>query len=109
MDLIQFRSGKGEKAIDGHVSDTRHTEGGKSLIKAEGAKEGNTWVVVFERELAAKGPGDHAIVPGKVYNFGIAVHEDHSAARYHYVSLGYQFGLDKPVPEVKNYINVVKQ
>ena len=79
------------------------------LLKADGAKDGNSWVVVFERDLAAKGPGDHAIEAGKVYNFGIAIHEDHSAARYHYVSLGYQFGLDKPVPEIKNYINVVKQ
>ena len=30
-------------------------------------------------------------------------------ARFHYVSLGYQFGLDKPNPGVKNYIDVQKQ
>jgi hypothetical protein len=44
-----------------------------------------------------------------VYNFGIAIHEDHTNARFHYVSLGYQFGLDKAMPDVKNYINVTKQ
>jgi hypothetical protein len=109
MDLIQFRSGKGEKAVDGHVSDARHMEGGKSLLKAEGKKEGNNWVVVFERELAAKGSGDHTITADKIYNFGLAVHEDYTNARFHYVSLGYQFGLDKAIPEVKNHINVVKQ
>lgn len=109
MDLIQFRSGKGEKPVDGHVSDARHMEGGKSLVKAEGKKEGNNWVVTFERELAAKGAGDHAISADKIYNFGIAIHEDHTNARFHYVSLGYQFGLDKAVPEVKSHINVVKQ
>lgn len=109
MDLIQYRSGKGEKAADGHVGETREMEGGKSLIKAEGKKEGNKWTVVFERSLAATAKGDHAIVPGKVYNFGFAIHEDFTNARFHYVSLGYQFGLDQAAPGVKNYINVSKQ
>jgi hypothetical protein len=109
MDLIQYRSGKGEKAVDGHVASSREMEGGKSLIKAEGKKEGNKWVVTFERSLAGAGKGDHTIAAGKVYNFGFAIHEDYTNARFHYVSLGYQFGLDKALPDVKNYINVIKQ
>lgn len=109
MDLIQYRSGKGEKSVDGYVADSREMEGGKSLIKAEGKKEGNKWVVTFERSLAGLGKGDHTIVAGKVYNFGFAIHEDFTNARFHYVSLGYQFGLDKAMPEVKNYVNVIKQ
>jgi hypothetical protein len=109
MDLIQFRSGKGEKAVDGWIDSERHMEGGKSLVKAEGKKDGNKWVVTFERDLAAKGKGDHAIVADKVYNFGFAIHEDYTNARYHYVSLGYQFGLDKENKDVKNYLNVQKQ
>ena len=109
MDLMQWRSGKGEKPVDGYVDSERHMDGGKSLLKAEGKKQGDKWVVTFERELAGKGKGDHAIAAGKVYNFGFAVHEDYTNARYHYVSLGYQFGLDKPSPEVKNYIDVQKQ
>ncbi|MBI4742799.1 MAG: hypothetical protein HY777_14915 [Betaproteobacteria bacterium] len=108
MDLIQFRSGKGEKPVDGYVTDARHMEGGKGLVKAEGKKEGNKWVVTFERSLAGGGKGDHAITADKVYNFGFAIHEDFTNARFHYVSLGYQFGLDKTGTE-KNYINVVKQ
>lgn len=108
MDLIQYRSGKGEKAADGHVADSREMEGGKSLIKAEGKKEGAKWVVTFERALAGLGKGDHSIGAGKVYNFGFAIHEDYTTARYHYVSLGYQFGLDKPMPDVKNYVSVSK-
>jgi hypothetical protein len=108
MDLLQFRSGKGEKPVDGHVADKRVMEGGKGLINAEGKKEGNKWVVTFERQLSGGGTGDHAIVAGKQYNFGIAIHEDHANARYHYVSLGYQFALDEQGPE-KNQINVVKQ
>jgi cytochrome c-type protein NapC len=109
MDLIQFRSGKGEKAADGWVDTERHMDGGKAGFKAEGRKEGNSWVVVFERELAGKGKGDHTLDADKVYNFGFAIHEDYTNARYHYVSLGYQFGLNKDNPGVKNYINVQKQ
>ena len=107
-DLMQFRSGKGEKPVDGYVADKRVMEGGKSLVAAEGKKEGDKWVVTFERELAAKGTGDHTIAAGKMYNFGVAIHEDYSSARYHYVSLGYQFALDEQGKE-KNQINVVKQ
>jgi len=109
MDLIQFRSGKGQSPVDGWVDSERHMEGGKSQLKAEGKKEGNKWVVIFERNMAGGGKGDHAIVADKVYNFGFAIHEDYTNARFHYVSLGYQFGLDKPNPGVKNYIDVQKQ
>jgi len=107
MDLMQWR--KGEKSVDGYVDTERHMDGGQSLIKADGKKTGSKWVVTFERELAGKGKGDHSIVAGKTYNFGFAVHENFAGARFHYVSLGYQFGLDKDNKEVKNYINVQKQ
>ena len=110
MDLLQYRSGKGEKQVDGWIDSTRHMDGGKTQFKAEGKKEGNKWVVLMERTLAAAGgKGDHAIAPEKTYYFGFAIHEDFSNARYHYVSLGYQFGLDKDDPATKNYINVQKQ
>jgi len=105
-DLMQFRSG--EKAVDGHIIDKRVMDGGKSLVKAEGKKEGNKWVVTFERELAGKGPGDHTIAPGKMYNFGVAIHEDHSSGRLHYLSFNYQFELDNKGKE-KYQLNVAKQ
>jgi nitrate/TMAO reductase-like tetraheme cytochrome c subunit len=109
MDLIQYRSGKGQGPADGWVDSERHMSGGKSQLKAEGKKEGNKWVVIFERALAGGGKGDHSITADKVYNFGFAIHEDFTNARFHYVSLGYQFGLDKANPSVKNYIDVQKQ
>jgi hypothetical protein len=108
-DLLQFRSGKGEKPVDGYVASQRVMEGGKGLVNAAGVKEGNKWVVTFERSLAGGGTGDHVIAPGKIYNFGFAIHEDFTEARYHYVSLGYQFGLDKNVEGVKSHYNVTKQ
>lgn len=107
-DYIQFRSGKGEPMIDGYIAEDRVREGGKSLIKAEGKKEGNKWVVTFERDLAGKGKGDHTIAPGKMYNFGVALHEGGANYRYHHVSLGYQFALDEKGKE-KNQLNVAKQ
>lgn len=109
LDLIQWRSGKGEKPADGYVTDKRVMEGGKGLVKAEGKKEGNKWIVTFTRALAGGGTGDHKIEPGKIYNFGFGLHDGGSEARYHYVSLNYQFGLDKTVEGVKYYYNVMKQ
>jgi hypothetical protein len=106
MDLIQYRSGRGEKPIDGYVDSERHMDGGSSLVAAEGTKLEGKWIVTFERELAGRGKGDHDIVANKIYNFGFAIHEDYAAARYHYVSLGYRFGLDQARPEFRNYINV---
>lgn len=94
MDLIQVRSAKGEKAVDGYVLDSRHMDGGKSLVKGEAKKEGNHWVVSIERELAGLGKGDHTIAEGKLYNLGFAIHDDYTNARFHHVSLGYTLGLD---------------
>ena len=107
MDLLQYRSGG--SPIDGWIDSERHMSGGKALLKADGKKEGNKWVVIFEREMAGGGKGDHTISTDKVYNFGFAIHEDFTNARYHYVSLGYQFALDKDAERQKNYINVQKQ
>ena len=90
-DLLQWTS-KGGK-FDGYVADKRVMEGGKALIDAKGEKKGDEWVVVFTRKLAG-GEGDIALASGKTYNFGFAIHDDHTAGRYHHVSLGYTLGLD---------------
>ncbi len=90
-DLIQWTS-KGAKH-DGYVADKRVMDGGKALIEAKGEKKGDEWVVTFTRKLAG-GEGDIALAPGKVYNFGFAIHDDHTHGRFHHVSLGYTLGLD---------------
>jgi len=105
MDLMQFRSGKGEKPVDGYVLDARYMSGGKGLVRAEGRKEGNKWVVEMERVLAGGGRGDHKLVKGKQYNIGIAIHEDYTSARFHHVSLGYTLGLE----DEKAFFNAVKR
>lgn len=102
-DLIQFKSGKGAKPMDGYVADKRVMEGGKALVSAEGKQAGDNWTVVFTRKLSG-GDGDIAMQAGKVYNFGFAIHDDHTIGRFHHVSLGYTLGLD-----AKADITAVKQ
>lgn len=83
-ELMQWRSAKGAKAVDGSVTDKRSMEGGTANVKAEGSKNGDTWTVTFTR----KNPGE-----GKVVPFGVAIHADHATGRFHHVSLGYKLGI----------------
>jgi hypothetical protein len=83
-ELMQWKSAKGAKAVDGSVTDSRKMEGGSAGVKAEGAKSGDAYTVTFTR----KNPGE-----GKVVPFGIAIHADHSTGRFHHVSLGYTLGI----------------
>ncbi|CAG1011401.1 Cytochrome c-552 [Burkholderiales bacterium] len=91
-DLIQWTS-KGGKH-DGYVADKRVMDGGKALVEAKGEKKGDEWVVTFTRKLAGGGEGDITLAAGKTYNFGFAIHDDHTSGRYHHVSLGYTLGID---------------
>jgi hypothetical protein len=34
------------------------------------------------------------MAPGKTYNFGFAIHDDHTTGRFHHVSLNYTLGID---------------
>jgi hypothetical protein len=103
-DIFQFKSGKGQKPADGYIADKRVMEGGKALSDAKGELKGDTWTVTFTRKLAG-GAGDVKLESGKLYNFGFAIHDDHTAGRYHYVSFGYTLGLNNAKAE----INAVKQ
>ncbi|MDP2255317.1 MAG: ethylbenzene dehydrogenase-related protein [Polaromonas sp.] len=83
-ELMQWKSAKGAKAVDGTVASERKMDGGALGVKAEGAKAGDTYTVTFTR----KSPGE-----GKTVPFGIAIHGDHASGRFHHVSLGYTLGL----------------
>jgi hypothetical protein len=100
LDMWQFRSA--EVPREGYVLDARRLRAAPGL--AEGRNEGGVWTVTFKRKLAG-GAGSHAIAPGRTYNIGFAIHNDHAAWRYHHVSYGYALGLDNP----KADINAVKQ
>jgi hypothetical protein len=98
-DLIQYKSGKGQKPVDGYVADKRVMEGGKALVDAKGELKGDTWTVNITRKLAG-GEGDVALEPGKAYNFGFAIHDDYTNGRFHYVSFGYTLGLDNAKADI---------
>ncbi len=96
-DLMQWASSG--KVSDGSVTDKRAMEGGKAAVKAEGAKSGDLWTVTFTRKLA----GGVVLAAGKPVHFGIAVHADNAAGRFHHVSFGHTLGLgaDGDVKAVK--------
>ncbi len=83
-ELMQWKSGKGAKAVDGSVTSTRKMDGGTAGVKAEGSHSGDAYTVTFTR----KNPGE-----GKAVPIGIAIHADHAHGRFHHVSLGYMLGI----------------
>ena len=61
----------------------------------------------MKRKLKSDKPGDISLETDKIYNFGFAIHDDFSAARYHHVSLGYKLGFDNDSKDVE--INAIAQ
>ena len=85
--------------VNAHVLDARR-EDGLGGLETSVTLEGDTWVAVFKRPLAAAGPGDLPIEPGKVYTVGFAIHDDYTAARFHHVTIDWRLGLDDPGVEI---------
>ena len=103
MDIVRYKSGS--KAVeDGQILAQRDMHGGQGA-EVEASLKNGTWSVVVKRKLKSDKPGDVSIEAGKVYNFGFAIHDDYSSARYHHVSFGYKLALDNTEAEV----NVTKQ
>lgn len=102
MDIIRYKSG--EKTVeDGHVLADRIMN--EAVIsQAQGVKQGNKWLVEFKRPLS-QSEGNLGLDLDKQYNFGFAIHDDHTNGRFHHVSFGYKLGFDNGEVE----INAVKQ
>lgn len=100
LEMWQYRSNEEPRA--GHVLEARRLKAAPGL--AEGRNEDGKWTVTFTRKLEG-GAGSHTFAPGKTFNFGFAIHDNHADWRYHHVSLGYTLGLDNP----KASVNAVKQ
>ena len=103
MDLLRFQAGSG-KAEDGYIFDQRVMEGGQGfeVVSSNGA---GRWVIEMKRALNSDGKGDIALTTGQRYNFGFAIHDDYTDARFHHVSLGYSIGFDDSEAD----INAVKR
>ena len=86
-ELMQWKSAKGAKAVDGSVSDKRSMEGGTTGVKAEGENKGGNVTVTFTRKL------NGAVGEGKATPVGFAVHTDHAGGRFHHISMGYTLGV----------------
>lgn len=91
MDLVRYKSGS-KKVEDGQILAQRDMHGGQGA-EVEASLKGGTWSVVVKRKLKSDKAGDVTIEAGKVYNFGFAIHDDYSSARYHHVSFGYKLSL----------------
>ena len=64
----------------------------KGQVQAEASQDGEHWVVVLKRPLAAPAPW-RALQPGKVYTVGFSIHLGHAAKRFHHTSYEYTFAL----------------
>ncbi len=103
MDIVRYKSGS-KQVEDGQILASRDMHGGQGAT-VEAALKNGTWSVVVKRKLKSDKAGDVTIEAGKVYNFGFAIHDDYSSARYHHVSFGYKLALDNDEAE----LNAVKQ
>jgi cytochrome c-type protein NapC len=102
MDLLRVNSSSGLE--DGHILAQRVMDSGHGF-EASISQDAGLWTAVLKRKLSSEKPGDLSIEPGKIYNFGFAIHDDFADARFHHVSLGYKLGLDNEEAE----LNVVGQ
>ncbi|MCP5428393.1 MAG: NapC/NirT family cytochrome c [Chromatiaceae bacterium] len=105
MDLLRYKSGKGETE-DGYILDQRYMTGGQGF-EVDARNEGGNWIVVMKRRLVSDKAGDLSLAMDKVYNFGFAIHDDYSNARFHHVSLGYKLAFDSAADGIE--INAVKR
>ncbi len=103
MDIVRYKSGQ-KKSEDGYILADRIMEGGQDT-EFTATLNGDTWVVEMKRKLKSDKPGDISMALDKMYNFGFAIHDDHTSARFHHVSLGYKLGFDNDEAEV----NAVKK
>jgi len=103
MDVVRYKSGSKE-VEDGYILEQRDMHKGVGATVEASLKAG-TWSVIIKRKLKSDNAGDVSIEAGKVYNFGFAIHDDYSSARYHHVSFGYILALDNADAE----INATKQ
>ncbi|MDE2030318.1 MAG: cytochrome c-552 precursor [Alphaproteobacteria bacterium] len=88
----RLNAGKPAVAVNGEIFAKRE-ETHPTAVSAQASYAGGKWTVTFTRKLDA-GAGFKAIVPGKTYTIGFAIHSGHTAKRFHYVSFERTLVLD---------------
>lgn len=103
MDILRVNSGN-NNSEDGHILEQRYMSGGQGF-ESSVTEEAGFWTVTMKRKLQSDNDGDVSLDTETLYNFGFAIHDDYSNARFHHVSLGYKLGFDNADAE----INVTQQ
>lgn len=70
-------------------------DGSAADLGASGEWSNGVWTMTIWRRLNTGQKDDIALVPGQTYPVGIAVHDDASTTRFHYVSLPLKLSLGK--------------
>ncbi len=98
MDIIRYKSGDGS-IEDGHILAERKM-GSNHGTEFEAKLKNNRWTLIMKRKLISDRASDISLSKDQVYNFGFAIHDDYTNARYHHVSLGYKLGFDNADVEI---------
>jgi cytochrome c-type protein NapC len=95
LEFWQARLNPGKPAVPvhGYILDSRAKQAAPA-VEAQAEFANGEWKVTLSRPLAAGGPGQKALVPGKTYAVGFALHDDYAAHRFHQVSMEYTLQLD---------------
>jgi len=99
LDLMRFKSGNGGEFENGYVLEQRVMGKGVEVTGNAELKDG-VWTVTMQRPLKSDEVGDLSFEPGQQYVIGFALHDDHTYARFHHVSLEYKMELDNPNAEI---------
>ena len=96
LEYWQARINPGKKTVpvDGTILEKR-TENAKPAVTATATQAKGVWTVVFSRKMAGAAGAHKAIVPGKTYSLGFAIHGGHTNHRFHYVSFERSMALDQ--------------
>lgn len=89
----KLNPGQPAQAASGYVLDRRH-EHNPAASSASATFQDGWWTVELSRALAATGATQKVLAAGKTYTLGIALHDDFSDHRHHYVSLERTLALD---------------
>ncbi len=94
IEYWQARLNPGQPAtpLQGYVLKDRY-EHPTPAISVNATEAGDNWVVEFSRPMAG-GSGMKAFEAGKTYNFGVALHDQNTAGRYHLTSFQYTLTID---------------
>ena len=93
IDLLSIElAGGSAKARDGWILEDRRWEKGGGF-EGSGRWEGGFYTAVFKRRLGLKNTRDLAIKEGDVVHVAIAIHDEASEKRKHYISFPFSIGL----------------